>query len=277
MTTPLLALLAAPALATTPTSPDSWLNAPDRPVAVRLNAEVGFLAPLSHKIQFGSDGTYFDYVDDGGQDNLFPVFRFSTDFDLKRHSFVLLYQPLQIDTGVIFYEDVTADGVVFPAGTSMNLEYGFSFWRGSYLYDLAKADEREAAIGVSMQIRNADIQFVSADGEQRVTNRDIGPVPLLKFRGRWPVGEHLFVGTEVDGAYAPIKYINGADTDVVGALLDASLRSGVQLQHGTDAFVNLRYLGGGAEGTDKSPDGLGDGFVKNWLHFVTLSVGATVR
>lgn len=273
----LSSLLVSSALATTPNVDDSWLNPPSRPLAVRANAEIGFLAPLSHKIQFGSDGTLFDYVEDGGQDLLFPVARLSMDADWKRSTVVLLYQPLQIDTEVIVSEDVVQDKVVFPAGTPLTLEYGFSFWRGSYLYDLAKAGETEVAVGASMQIRDADIRFSSTDGELRATNRDVGPVPLLKFRARAPVAEHLWVGTEIDGIYAPVKYINGADTDVVGALLDASLRAGVELNHGTDVFLNLRYLGGGAEGSDKSPDGLGDGFTKNWLHFVTVSAGASIR
>ena len=275
---PLLAtFLSGAAHATTPTADDSWLNGADRPVAARLNAEVGFLAPLTHKIQSGTDGTYFDYVADGGQDLLFPVVRLSADADIGRSTVVLLYQPIQINTAVTFYDDVVEDGVTFPAGTAMDLQDGFSFWRGSYLYDLLPDPSRELAIGAGMQIRDADIRFTSADGELRVTNRDVGPVPLLKLRARTPLGKHLWGGVEVDGVYAPVKYLNGADTDVVGALLDASVRGGVALPHGTDLFLNVRYLTGGAEGTDKSPDGLGDGFTKNWLQFLTVSVGATIR
>lgn len=273
----MLPFLLGTALATTPDAAESWLNPKESPIKVRLHAEIGLLAPMSHKIQFGKDGTLFDYVADGGQDLLFPVARLSADADYKRSSFVLLYQPLQIDTEVILYEDITEDSVTFPAGTPLTLQYGFSFWRGSYLVDLAKGEEREVAVGASLQIRDADIRFSSTDGELRATNRDVGPVPLLKFRARGPVGDHFWVGAEVDGIYAPVKYINGADTDVVGALLDASLRGGVALNQGTDLFLNLRYLGGGAEGSDKSPDGLGDGFTKNWLHFATVSIGATVR
>lgn len=270
-------LLLGTALATTPTPDDSWLNAANRPVQARLNAEVGFVAPLSHRFQSSTDGTLFDYVKDGGQNLLFPTLRLGADADIGRSTVVLVYQPIQIDTKVTFYEDVSVDGVTFPAGTPMDLQYGFSFWRGSYLYDLDKRPARELALGVSLQIRDADIRFSSADGELRATNRDVGPVPLLKLRARTPLGDHLWGAVEVDGIYAPVKYINGADTDVVGALLDAQVRGGVALPHGTDLFLAARYIGGGAEGSDKSPDGLGDGFTKNWLHFATVSVGATVR
>ncbi len=39
------------------------------------------------------------------------------------------------------------------------------------------------------------------------------------------------------------------------------------------AFVNLRYLGGGAVGTSEDETGPGDGYVKNWLHFGTVTLG----
>lgn len=48
---------------------------------------------------------------------------------------------------------------------------------------------------------------------------------------------------------------------------------GFQLTEDYDAFLNFRYLGGGAEGTSDSE--FGDGFTKNWLHFATVSLGFT--
>jgi hypothetical protein len=38
-------------------------------------------------------------------------------------------------------------------------------------------------------------------------------------------------------------------------------------------FLNLRYLGGGASGTSPDENTVGDGYVSNWLHFMTLSLG----
>ena len=84
-------------------------------------------------------------------------------------------------------------------------------------------------------------------------------------------------GFDAAGSYAPIKYINGSDSDVVGAILDASVRGGLQLRNETDAFVNLRYIGGGAEGTDSTPDPGKDGYVANWLQLLSLSIGLRLR
>ncbi len=39
----------------------------------RAVAEVGFTFVLSYHLQLGQNGTYFDYVENGGQDVLFPA------------------------------------------------------------------------------------------------------------------------------------------------------------------------------------------------------------
>lgn len=47
-------------------------------VQFRGVAEVGFTSVLAHQIQLGNSGTNFDYVKAGGQDVLFPTFRFQS-------------------------------------------------------------------------------------------------------------------------------------------------------------------------------------------------------
>jgi len=69
-------------------------------------AEIGFNSVLAHHIQLGQNGTYFDYVKDGGQDVLFPIFRFSLEMDVnKRNTFILLYQPLRIESQAFLRTD----------------------------------------------------------------------------------------------------------------------------------------------------------------------------
>jgi hypothetical protein len=80
----------------------------------------------------------------------------------------------------------------------------------------------------------------------------------------------------MSGAYAPIKYLNGDVSDVVGALLDASVRGGFVFSKGTDVFINLRYVGGGAEGTESEPIDGKDGYVANWIQLLALSIGVSV-
>jgi hypothetical protein len=248
------------------------------PVSWSLSAELGFLAVVSHIVQFGDDGTRFDYRDQGGQDVLFPFFRLSTDLKFKgRHILVFLYQPLKLEGQTVLSEDVVLDGVTFPAETPLNSVYGFPFWRISYAYDFLRRKGDEVSLGFGLQIRNATITFNSADGTLRADRRDVGPVPLIKFRGRWGFDSGVWWGTEIDGIYAPVSVINGSDSRIVGALLDASLRVGYDFTDRISAFFNVRYLGGGAEGTESNPTPPSDGFTKNWLHFMTLSIGVEFR
>jgi hypothetical protein len=271
-------LVTSPALAVTPPHGSSLLNHPDRAYRLGLTAEIGTVKALAHRIQFSENGTMFDYVEDGGQDILFPFTRIAADLDIgERHSVVLLYQPLTLQSEIQLQDDLVVDNGTFGAGEALDLQYGFDFYRVSWLYDLQADPARELGLGLSLQLRNADIQFTSADGTLRRVNRDLGPVPILKLRTRQPLKGATWWGLEVDGFYAPIKYINGSNTDVVGAIADASLRVGAPLEHGGEAFLNLRYVGGGAEGTSQRYDGPGDGYVENWVHFVALSLGLSLR
>lgn len=266
------------ARAVTPSVDESVLNPKGRDVLVRLNAEVGTLAVLKHRIQFSKSGSMIDYVSEGGQDRLFPFIRLSADLDIgARNSVVFLYQPLDLQTRSLASRDLVIDDMVFPKGTPMEYRYGFSFWRASWLRDLQEAPNRELALGLGLQIRNAVIDFRSQNGEQFRSERDIGPVPLFKFRSRQPLGDGFWWGSEIDGAYAPIKYINGSSSDVVGSLLDASVRGGLRLRAGTDAWLNLRYLTGGAEGTGKDTRPPGDGYTENYLHFLGVTLGFSLR
>lgn len=262
------------AFAVTPASPDSLLA--DGPAVPRLSAELGFVTALSHTIQYGKDGALFDYAGEGGQANLFPYARFQADLDVGRSTFALTWQPLDLRTEVVAERDLRIDGVDFAAGTPLDVRYGFTFYRGTWLYDLDPGDG-EIAIGLAFQLRNAVTTFTTADGAIRSTNRDVGPVPLLAARGRWSLGTDGFVGAEITGFYAPIKYINGTGSDVVGAIADGQIRVGRAFGHGADGFVGLRYVGGGAEGTARVSTPPGDGFTKNWLHLLSVQIGAVVR
>jgi hypothetical protein len=252
------------------------LNDPARAYAVELDAEVGFLAPVAHEVQFSQRGDTLDYVRDGGQNNLFPLVRPTAALRWRRQTFTLLWQPLDLRSTVTLDEPLRVNATTFAAGRPIDLRYGFSFWRGSWGHRVLVRDHTELTLGLGLQIRNATIGFTSVDGSQSEFNRDIGPVPLLELEVRHRFDDGAFLEAEIDGFYAPIKYLNGRDVDVVGAIADVQLRAGVALADPTSAWVGLRYLGGGASGTG-TPEGTGDGYVANWLHFLTLTVGLRVR
>ena len=244
---------------------------------VRLVGEAGFLGVLDHRIRFSGDDPTFRYDRDGGQDVLFPFARLSAELSLQdRHTIVFLYQPLELETRAELPPDFTVDGVDF-AGDTLVSRYSFPFYRLSYLYRFIDNDRWRLDGGGSLQIRNATIEF-RAEGTGGAggpsgfyRSAGVGPVPLLKLRARYTLPPGFYLETEIDGIYAPISYLNGSDNETVGALLDASLRAGFPVTSAIEAFINLRYLGGGASNTDPSD------YSVNWLNTFSVSLGSAVR
>jgi len=255
------------------------------PLSFQAHAEVGFLGFFSHKIQFDRTdpgSTYFDYVKDGGQDVWFPFRRISGDILIgARHRGGFLYQPFDIRTEArVPAGDITIDTVPFLADAGLEMRYGFDFYRLSYLYDFLKDPRNELAAGLTLQVRDAVIVFAAKDGSALVDNTNIGPVPALKFRAKYYLRDWFWLGAELDGSSAAGKGTTGSldvSDDFVGAILDASLRVGFTPREPVDVFLNLRYIGGGAEGTATDDTGPGDGYTKNWLHTYAVSIGVSMR
>ncbi|TVR05798.1 MAG: hypothetical protein EA403_01520 [Spirochaetaceae bacterium] len=251
---------------------------PTRPV-VRLVGEAGFLGVIDHRIRFSGDDPTFRYDKDGGQDVLFPFARLSAELSWQnRHTIVFLYQPLELETRAPLPSDFTVDGVDFDGDTLVS-RYSFPFYRLSYLYRFIETERWVLDGGGSLQIRNATIEF-RAEGTKDpgdpgprgfYRSAGVGPVPLLKLRARHSLPRGFYVETEIDGIYAPISYLNGSDNETVGALLDASLRAGYHVTDSIEAFINVRYLGGGASNTNPTD------YSVNWLNTFTVSLGSAVR
>ncbi|MBT3276341.1 MAG: hypothetical protein HN368_24550, partial [Spirochaetales bacterium] len=246
------------------------VNNPDNAYRLSLSYETGAVKVLSNKVQFGIDGTYFDYVTQGGEEILFPVQRFTGNLILaERHNIIFLYQPLTVETKVKIRDDVVIDGNTFSSGDSLLVKYGFPFWRLSYLYDFIDTPQLELGAGLSFQLRNASIVFESLVTGDMTVNQNLGPVPILKAWGTYRFDSGFFAGFEVDGFYASSKFFNGSDFSFTGSILDASVRAGLELRDEVDAFLNVRFLGGSAEGTSQYDSkywtqGV-EGYTKNYL------------
>ncbi|THB65042.1 MAG: hypothetical protein D6B26_04225 [Spirochaetaceae bacterium] len=265
------------------------LAAQEKPLVVSAQAETGIVRPLVHTIQIGQNGYRFDYVNEGGQEILRPWFRFEVDAVIKdRHQITFLYQPLTLlsSTRVDVEDGLLIDDVRFVHDTPLDLQYGFDFYRGGYKYRIINSEKTQLALGAALQIRNASIIFdgyqEAAGGgieEARVVTQDLGPVPVLSFELNKRFGSRFFMEAGLDGFYAPVRYLNLRDVDVVGWLYDASLRVGVDWIENSQVYVGLRALGGGADGTagERSlwtQSRSEPRYTWNNLNLVSLSLGA---
>jgi len=256
---------------------ESLLNKEDAGYSLNLYAESGFFGVAHHTIQFGENGTRFDYKEDGNQDVLFPFARYTAALTLfNNHSFYFLYQPLEIVTDAKLKKDTTFQDVTFREGTPVVVTYGFSFYRASYVWYFLKDGFNELGAGLSLQIRNASIRFKAVDGTNLSVNENIGPVPIIKLAGKYGFDNGFWAGFETDGFYASSAIFNGSKYPFEGAIFDTSLRAGLKMKNGLNPYLNLRYLGGGGKGTSRGEDSQGDGYTNNWLHTFSVSLGILI-
>jgi hypothetical protein len=259
----------------------SYLNDTDAMVKLSLELETGVLKVFHHTYQVGKTGTNFDFVNSGGQEILFPFQRFTANADIKdKHRVSLLYQPLTVETRVRTRAPVTVDGQTFAAGSDLNLVYGFPFWRGtySYLFDLGKV---RLGLGLALQLRNASISFSTPSGAAVSVSQNLGPVPAFHLSALWTPQSAFSLYAEATGLYASSALINGANFAFEGSILDASVRPTAHLKNGVELFLNLRFLGGSAQGTSQYDSTQWstsvERYTANYLATGSLTLGASLR
>lgn len=257
-----------------------------RAIELSATAELGFLRPVYHTIQVGRDGYRFDYVEEGGQEILFPYTRFEVEILIAQsHEVSLLYQPLTLETEtrVDSVGGIVIDDVTFADDTPLDLTYGFDFYRGTYRYRFRDNGRWKLSAGGALQIRNASIRFDGYDAsgnEVRVVTQDLGPVPVLSFAARTDRPGGLFLEATVDGFYAPIRYLNFSDSDVIGWLYDVAFRIGIPAHPHLESYLSVRMLGGGADGSGDDPQRWTESreaYSYNNLNIAVLSIGARLR
>ncbi|WP_292594001.1 hypothetical protein [Mesotoga sp. UBA5847] len=156
------------------------------------------------------------------------------------------------------------------------MNYGFPFYRVSYTYDVLRKGNSYLGLGLSLQLRNADIYFESLDGTKFVDNKNFGPVPIIKLKGAYWLNEKTYLATDIDGFYASSKFFNGADFDFEGSVLDASLKAGLLKTDYLETYFNVRFIGGTAKGTSENSDSP-DGFTDNRLATINFSIGFQLK
>jgi hypothetical protein len=240
--------------------------------------EFGYSAVLSHYIQNSKTGTRFNYVKNGGQDILFPFARADVTVRTSDNDrFVFLYQPLEINTRTVVRSDLVVDNVTFAANTPVDFKYSFPFYRFSWLRDTWSNESTKIALGASLQLRNARIEFTSVDGKLHRSNRNVGPVPIFKFQSRTQLDDGIWWGTDVDTIYVPVKYLNGGTSDVEGSFHDVAIKLGFPVVSWLDAAFVTRYIGGGGKGTSKNSQPGSDGFTDNQIHTLNFSLALNVK
>lgn len=236
------------------------------PVRVQPVAEAGTLLVAVNDLQLGNDGTALDLRNEAAQDRLFPSVRFRLDLAHLRDGrgrFSLTYQPLELSTRAVPTRDWRVRDVTFASGTPVLVDFGFSFFRAAWQYDVLADENWTLGLGLNLQFRSSSLVFFAQDGSTGTSQQEFGPVPSLLFRLR---RDGPTVWGEAELSLLPVPIENPFD-----GFYELNLRLGIQDDRGFEPYLVLRGLGGGFEGTS-------DGALSaSTLLAFTLGAGAAIR
>jgi len=171
-----------------------------------------------------------------------------------RHNLSVLYAPLTVKSDGSINRDLSFEGVVFPANTSLAGSYKFNSYRLTYRYDIIEKPRFEFGLGFTAKIRDAEISLKSAGLYSEKTN--VGFVPIINFRLEWMAADKLSLLLEGDALAAP----QGRAEDVlVAALYRFSDKVGLK--------AGYRLLEGGADNDE----------VYNYALFHYAAIGVIIK
>lgn len=238
-----------------------------------VETEQGTIALVHHTYQNGANNSEFDFIKQGGQNNLYPFSRYTVGATIEEnHRLWFTYQPLELKTSVEFVTNVTIGSQLFEAGNPVDLTYSFPFYRMTYTYDLlGKYDNAYLGVGLALQIRNASILFKEVNGQDLYVSQNVGLVPALAIYSEYVFPFGLTLSADIAGSYASSAIINGADFEFEGSILDASLRMSYLVKEGYSLFANARFFGGTANGTSEN---VGDTWTDNVLPYTKNNIAS---
>ncbi|MFO8023092.1 MAG: hypothetical protein R6U65_11540 [Perlabentimonas sp.] len=183
----------------------------------------------------GSDGTFISFSDELSSNPIFYS-RVRVGFKFGSRSEVLaLYAPLKFQYKGSVNRDVVFQGDTYPAGMQLNATYKFKSYRATYRYYIFDKSNFEAAVGLTVKVRDANIGIRGNSGLESVKT-DLGVVPLVNFWVHWHATDRLGLLLDGDALAAP----QGRAEDVLAAITYKA----------TDSFsfkAGYRILEGGAD------------------------------
>ncbi|NOT35792.1 MAG: hypothetical protein HOP11_00270 [Saprospiraceae bacterium] len=185
----------------------------------------------------GDKGTRFSLKDDLNPNTEF-FYRVRLNYTIKsRHTLSLLYAPLEITSEGSVANDISFEGIVFPANTQLEGTYKFNSYRLTYRYDFVKKPRFDFGLGFTGKIRDAKIALSSDGLQSEKTN--VGFVPIINFRLLWKVNDKLGLLLDGDALAAP-----------QGRAEDVLIAATYKMSDNFNIRAGYRILEGGADNNE---------------------------
>lgn len=202
---------------------------------ISVEAETGGIWFSRNDVRIPNEGgTDFDMIDLIGPDaSAFYRLRLNVAFG-ERHTFRVLFAPLEKSGAGTFDEPVFFEGTEFSAGSPTNGIYKFSTYRLTYRYTFYNRNDWVLGAGAAGLIRDAKVELVQAGASD--SNTDLGFVPLLHFYAQRDIGDRISLIFDAESLAAP-----------QGRATDAALTFHYQLSDYWGVMAGYRLLEGGAD------------------------------
>ncbi len=200
-----------------------------------IDFETGLVSTGYNNVRIPGDlGTRFSLKDDlTPKTELF--YRIRLNYTLKsRHTFSLLYAPLETKSEGKVKKDILFEGIVFPANTQLVGTYKFNSYRLTYRYAIVQKPKFEFGLGLTAKIRDAKIALSSSGLVKEKSN--VGFVPIINFRLLWHIDNKFGLLLDGDALAAP-----------QGRAEDVLIAATYKLTENLGVRAGYRILEGGAD------------------------------
>ena len=185
----------------------------------------------------GDSGTKFSLSDDLSADTAYTGRLEAGYIHKDRDYFGIVVAPLSVDSHGRVSRDISYAGTIFPAGTDLDATFRFDSYRFTWRRKLVARDDLDVWLGVSGNIRDAEITVEG--GGQRATKANTGFVPLINFLIDWRIAKPWSLRAAGDALVGP----QGRAEDVLFAVV-------YDVNAATKVFAGYRILEGGADNAE---------------------------
>ena len=182
----------------------------------------------------GDSGTKFSLSDDLQADTEYTGRLEAGYIHKAKDYFGIVIAPLSVDSHGPVDRNIDYAGTTFPAGTDLKATFRFDSYRFTWRRKLVSRDDLDVWLGVSGNIRDAEITVEG--GGQRATKANTGFVPLINFLVDWRFAKPWSFRAAGDALVGP----QGRAEDVLFAVL-------YDVGAATKVFAGYRILEGGAD------------------------------
>jgi hypothetical protein len=211
------------------------LHAPEARAEYVLNLQGAAVFTEKNDIRIpGDSGTKFSLSDDLSADTEYTGRLEAGYIHKDRDYFGIVIAPLSVDSHGSVDRDISYAGTIFPAGTDLDATFRFDSYRLTWRRKLVSRDNLDVWLGVSGNIRDAEITVEG--GGQRATKANTGFVPLINFLIDWRFRQPWSLRVAGDALVGP----QGRAEDVLFAVL-------YDVSASTKLFAGYRILEGGAD------------------------------